>query len=124
MNCAPVFLEYGNASVTRCALQLPNDGGSEAERAARATEVNCTHCTRISEGGGCPSQLGAWYSDSLTTNATGCGSVLATGSYEPQIPIIVVNPQSEFELAKFEVCDKPPCYNATYEAEKQSNATK
>lgn len=58
--------------VVRCELALPPSTGSEAERALRAKEGRCFLCTRCSEGGGCPSNVGTWYSDSYTTSLSGC----------------------------------------------------
>jgi hypothetical protein len=77
-NCTASRLDADNPSnpadsaVVRCELQLPSGPGSEVERALKSTEVNCYTCGLCSEGSGCPSKTGAWYSDTYTTTVSGC----------------------------------------------------
>jgi hypothetical protein len=112
----------GNASpVICCELELPTIGGSNAERALKAKEGKCWVCDWCSEGGGCPSEVGKWYSDSCTTKATGCDFDPQKG-YEFHRVGININPQTKILLAKFEVCNSPGCFDPAAEKAKQQAA--
>lgn len=112
----------GNASpVIRCELELPDLGGSEAERAVKAKEAKCWVCGLCSDGLGCPSGVGKWYSDSYTTTATGCDIDPQKG-YIYHRAGININPRTRILLAKFEVCNSPGCYDAASEKAKQQAA--
>lgn len=112
----------GSASpIIRCELELPNTGGSEAERAVKAKETKCYKCGLCSEGSGCPSVTGKWYSDSYTTVAKGCDFDVKTG-YEAHRVGMNINPYTKILLAKFEVCNNPGCFDPAYEQAKQKTA--
>jgi len=112
----------GDASpVIRCELELPSTGGSEAQRAIKAKEGKCWVCSLCSDGGGCPSAVGKWYSDSYTTKATGCDIDPQKG-YEFHRAGININPQTKILLAKFEVCNSPGCFDPAVEKAKQQAA--
>lgn len=70
-------------------LPPPGAGGDagEASRALRAAEGPCWTCNLCSDGGGCPSETGVWYSDSYTVNAKGCGFDAAKGYMAPRVGI-------------------------------------
>lgn len=105
----------------RCELHLPATGGSEVDRALKAKEVKCWQCGRCSEGKGCPNQYGVWYSDTYTTVAQGC-DFTPKDRYEAQQVGFVINPKTKVLLVKFEACNNPGCFNATYEAAKNMTA--
>jgi hypothetical protein len=112
----------GNASIViRCELQLPATGGAEVQRALKAKERKCWVCAVCSKGGGCPSAVGKWYSDSFTTKATGCGIDPQKG-YVYHRAGININPQTKILLAKFEVCNNPGCFDPALEKAKQRAA--
>jgi len=114
--------EGGNASaVIRCELQLPATGGSEVERALKSKEVKCWQCGRCSQGQGCPSNYGVWYSDTFTTGAQGC-DFMPRNVYEAHKVGFVINPKTKVLLAKFEACNSPGCFDAAYEQAKQWTA--
>lgn len=114
--------EGGTASaVIRCELQLPASGGSEVERALKSKEVKCWQCGRCSNGQGCPSNYGVWYSDTFTTVANGC-NMPSTGVYDGHRVGFNINPKTKALLAKFEVCNSPGCFDAAYEQAKQKAA--
>lgn len=114
--------EGGNTSpIVRCELELPSTGGSEEERALKANEINCWLCGRCDYGKGCPSGVGKWYSDSYTTMVPGCDIDPAKG-YEMRRAGININPHTTINLAKFEVCNSPGCFNAAYEQQKLKDA--
>jgi len=126
-DCANVYIDHltdklvskgGQASpVVRCELQLPATGGTEAERALAAKEGKCWLCGRCSEGLGCPSKKGVWYSDSYTTVAQGC-SFNALKGYQAHRVGMIINPGTKFLLAKFEVCNSAGCFDAEAEQAK------
>jgi hypothetical protein len=110
-----------SSAVVRCELELPSAGGSEAERAVRAKEGQCWTCGRCSDGRGCPSATGKWYSDSYTTVATGCDFDASQG-YEMHRVGFIITPETKIQLAKFEVCNSPGCFDAAYEQKKLKTA--
>jgi hypothetical protein len=107
--------------VVRCELELPSAGGSEAERAVGAREGRCWTCGRRDLGKGCPSATGKWYSDSYTTVATGCDFDASQG-YEMHRVGFIITPETKIQLAKFEVCNSPGCFDAAYEQKKLKTA--
>jgi hypothetical protein len=109
------------SAVVRCELELPSAGGSEAERAVRAREGKCWTCGLCNSGTGCPSDKGKWYSDSYTTVATGCDFDVSKG-YAMHRVGFNINPRTKIELAKFEVCNNPGCFDAAYEQQKLETA--
>jgi hypothetical protein len=111
----------GRSPVVRCELQLPSGGASEVDRALRAKEVKCWKCGGCNEGSGCPAKTGVWYSDSATFTAQGCDFDNSKGYFAPRVNI-VINPKTKVLLAKFEVCNRPDCFNAAYEDAKLANA--
>jgi hypothetical protein len=124
-NCGGAHLwPKSNAdTVVRCLLELPTTGGSESERANTAKEVKCWRCGLCNDktGTGCPSELGAWYCDVYAINADGCGFDRAKG-WGMQMARMVVSPQFEAQVVKFEVCSDPGCFDQAYEAEKLAKA--
>lgn len=111
----------GASPVVRCELELPSSGGSEAERALKAKEGRCWNCGLCTDGKGCPSAVGKWYSDSYTTTAQGCDFDPQKGPSYHRAGINF-NPGAKVLLAKFEVCNSPGCFDAAYEKAKQQAA--
>jgi hypothetical protein len=111
----------GAAPVIRCELQLPGGPGSEAERALRSKEVNCYRCELCSDGKGCPSKAGVWYSDSHIRTVPGC-SFDANRGYMPPTAEIALGAGVKVLLAKFEVCNSASCFNQSYEDAKAKSA--
>jgi hypothetical protein len=109
------------AAVVRCELELPSSGGSEAERAVKGKEVNCYSCGLCSEGKGCPSAKGRWYSDSYSTVARGCDFDESNGYVMHRVGFNI-NPRTKIQLAKFEVCNSAGCFDAAYEQQKLNAA--
>jgi hypothetical protein len=110
-----------DSTVIRCELQLPTGAGSEAERALKSKEVNCYKCGLCGEGLGCPSKTGVWYSDTYTTNVSGC-KIDAKQGYTARKAHININPGAKVLLAKFEVCNSARCFNQAYEDAKAKSA--
>eukprot|EP00878_Enallax_costatus_P000069 GHUV01000088.1.p1 GENE.GHUV01000088.1~~GHUV01000088.1.p1 ORF type:complete len:306 (+),score=51.82 GHUV01000088.1:143-1060(+) len=124
-DCSPVQLTTNGlkqqSAVVRCELQLPQGPGSEAERAVKAKEGQCYICTSCEAGGGCPAKPGAWYSDTVLTTETGCGFDPNTG-YKLQTVSLTVSAPGQIQLAKYQACSSPGCFNQAYEAAKQKAA--
>jgi hypothetical protein len=121
-NAALVHIDEGGrdaSDIVRCESELPSEG--EAERAVKAKEGKCWTCGRCSSGTGCPSDKGKWYSDSYTTVATGCDFDESKG-YAMHRVGFNINPGTRIELAKFEVCNSPGCFDAAYEQQKLKTA--
>jgi hypothetical protein len=111
----------GASPVIRCELELPSTGGSEAERALKAKEGKCWACGLCSDGQGCPSAVGKWYSDSYTTVAQGCGFDAQKGPIMHRAGFNI-NPGAKVLLAKFEVCNSQGCFDPAVEKAKQQAA--
>lgn len=108
--------------VVRCLLELPAGSGTEAGRATRGKEVKCWHCGDCgASGNGCPSVQGAWYTDTYTMVARGCGFDRSKG-FEYQIAGMRVEPGNEAQVVKFEVCNDPGCFDQAHEAKKLAAA--
>lgn len=113
--------------IVRCELELPSGPGSEHERAVRSKEGKCWLCNKCGAVGaapaataGCPSAVGRWYSDTVTAEFTGC-AFNPTDGYRMQRVGIEMR-WAMVEVAKFEVCNDPGCYDPAYEAKKLANA--
>jgi hypothetical protein len=66
----------GGGGLVRCKLRLPAGPEPEATRALRAAPAACAPCG----AGGCPAlKVGAWYSDTRTALASGCGGNFGGG---------------------------------------------
>jgi hypothetical protein len=106
---------FGGASgdVVRCELELPDTGGSEAERATKAKVGKCWECELCVYGGGCPSAVDKWYSDSYTVDVQGC-QFDQQGFLPMQIASVMLGPGTKIVLAKFEVCNSKDCSDPPY----------
>lgn len=117
---------YGPA-VTRCELQLPDGGGSEAERAVQSSETNCYKCRpcKVSAGevveGGCPHKAGTWYVDSYMSNVRGCKSTEGPDLNRYFMNVYVGD---SIQVAKLQVCapEMPFCFDRDHEAKKEAAA--
>lgn len=123
-NCTDFALEshpqLPNEAV-RCELELPETGGTEAEKAVKAREGRCWACGSCQQGKGCPNKVGKWYSDAYTTVARGCEFDVKVG-FVPQTVYYFINPKTTVLLAKFEVCNNPGCFDPAYEEAKKVSA--
>lgn len=126
-NCTNSAMEHvdedgrGATPVVRCELELPAGAGSEAERAVKSKESKCWLCGLCSEGKGCPSGKGKWYSDSYTTTATGCNLDASKGYVMHRVGFNI-NPSTKILLAKFEVCNSGSCFDPAFEQKKLKSA--
>jgi hypothetical protein len=109
------------ASVVRCELQLPSSGGSAVERALASKEVRCWSCGLCDDGKGCPNRNNTWYSGSFTTTAPGCDIDPQKG-YNMHRVGININPRTKIQLAKFEACNSPGCFDPKAEQAKLAAA--
>lgn len=113
-----------NASpVVRCFLTLDDtqDGLTETQRALGSMEDRCYIC---SETDGCPSVLGAWFSDAFTLDVPGCQP---DGSLPQSVFLqMVLSPGWKALVAKVEVCRDfaTGCFDPDYEAKKLQDAEK
>ncbi|KAL6749448.1 hypothetical protein V8C86DRAFT_2846175 [Haematococcus lacustris] len=80
----------GTSSITRCELSKPGSFDTG----------NCQNCTTCAD---CPFELGQTYSDTFSTNVEGCKGVLWSGTYEPAIVSILMNPYAKIQLNRFDV---------------------
>lgn len=123
-NVMPGSSDASLSPVIRCELQLPAGAGSEAERALRSKEGNCYRCELCSDGKGCPSKTGVWYSDSYIKSLTGCGFDPNKGYAPPAAEMVFKYGYNDLKvlLAKFEVCNSASCFNQAYEGAKIRSA--
>lgn len=112
----------------RCELELPSGSGSEQQRATRAKEGKCWICTACPSSGetagnnfGCPSTIGQWYVDTVVTSFRGC-TWDAKDGYAMERVGFNIRPGVTIEMAKFEVCNDPGCFDQAAEAAKLARA--
>lgn len=93
--------------IVRCELALPSTNSSSSSESPtalmRAKEGRCWACGLCANDQGCPSKPGVWYSDTLTTQAAGCGFDPQQG-YMAHRVYMYMHPGTKILLATFEVC--------------------
>lgn len=114
--------EYGASPVVRCYLDV-DKATATAAQALAAAEKRCFVCApNTDDANGCPSEEGAWFSDSFTLTVEGCTHEGGKAVPYPEFVEMVFTPGWRALVAKVEVCKAFGCFDSEYEAQKVKQA--